>query len=252
MSRRVMTFRPINSFSAESSRQRVRRSLREQGLARTALALGLSARWRLRLFDEDFRARRFDRRLGVDTRGIVRHDPDNEELRGVRHAQSVRERDFRAAFAHVDVDRERTLFLDLGCGKGKALLLAREAGFRRVLGVELSEEIADIATRNVERTAGTVVVADATRFEFPPDPTVLFLCNPLRSGDPPDRAGKPRGLAARCPTPDRDCVRLSAGRGALRRAQLVARGSSRAASRHLRVSREFLSAQSGRARFDVR
>ena len=179
MSRRVMTFRPINSFSAESSRQRVRRSLREQGLARTALALGLSARWRLRLFDEDFRARRFDRRLGVDTRGIVRHDPDNEELRGVRHAQSVRERDFRAAFAHVDVDRERTLFLDLGCGKGKALLLAREAGFRRVLGVELSEEIADIATRNVERTAGTVVVADATRFEFPPDPTVLFLYNPF-------------------------------------------------------------------------
>jgi SAM-dependent methyltransferase len=42
-------------------------------------------------------------------------------------------------------------FVDIGAGKGRALLLASEIGFRKVIGVELSAELARIAQDNVER-----------------------------------------------------------------------------------------------------
>src|SRR5215472_14564615 len=41
-------------------------------------------------------------------------------------------------------------FLDLGCGKGRALLLASEFNFREVIGVELNPELAATALRNVD------------------------------------------------------------------------------------------------------
>ncbi len=40
-------------------------------------------------------------------------------------------------------------FVDVGCGKGRAVLLAIEHGFERVVGIELSSELCAIARRNV-------------------------------------------------------------------------------------------------------
>jgi SAM-dependent methyltransferase len=41
-------------------------------------------------------------------------------------------------------------FIDLGCGKGRALLVASEFPFRAIIGVELSSRLAEIARRNAE------------------------------------------------------------------------------------------------------
>lgn len=160
---------------------RLRRSLRERGVGGTAARF---LRRRLRRLAEDVHGRRFDRRLGVDTRGFLYHDPADESRREALPFQSVREDDFAAVDRGLTVDRTRTLFIDLGCGKGKALVLAYEAGFHRVLGVELSPELAAIAGRNVAHVVGGdpaeyVVVADATCFDFPPEPFVLFLYDPF-------------------------------------------------------------------------
>ena len=43
---------------------------------------------------------------------------------------------------------ERTVFLDVGAGKGRAMLVASEYPFLRVEGVELNPMLADIARRN--------------------------------------------------------------------------------------------------------
>ena len=45
---------------------------------------------------------------------------------------------------------ERTAFLDVGAGKGRAMLLAAELPFRRIVGVELHPALAAIARTNIK------------------------------------------------------------------------------------------------------
>ena len=45
---------------------------------------------------------------------------------------------------------ERTAFVDIGAGKGRAMLLAAEMPFRRIVGVELHPQLAAVARRNLE------------------------------------------------------------------------------------------------------
>jgi D-alanine-D-alanine ligase len=78
-------------------------------------------------------------------------------------------------------------FIDLGAGMGRGLLLAAEMPFREVVGVELNPELARIAVKNVSawqasgraRCPMRVLTQDATEFEFPGNPCVVFLFNPF-------------------------------------------------------------------------
>jgi SAM-dependent methyltransferase len=87
----------------------------------------------------------------------------------------------------------RYTFLDLGCGKGRALLLASEFNFREVIGVELNSAMVTIAEQNValwqrahaeDSTAGRiaplrVVHDDALNITLPAHPTLMFLFHPF-------------------------------------------------------------------------
>jgi predicted RNA methylase len=80
-----------------------------------------------------------------------------------------------------------TTFIDVGAGMGRAVLLASEFGFRRVLGVELHPALVRIAKRNLARwrrdgraiCPARIVEADALELERASGPTVLFLFNPF-------------------------------------------------------------------------
>lgn len=81
---------------------------------------------------------------------------------------------------------ESYTFVDLGSGKGRALLLAAFAGFRKVIGIEFAEELHAVACRNIEavseRVPGTEIIsirADARTFEPPPESTICFINNPF-------------------------------------------------------------------------
>lgn len=86
---------------------------------------------------------------------------------------------------------ERTVFLDVGAGKGRAMLLASELPFLRVEGVELNPDLARIAENNIalwlqddtaERLAPiTLYHADATQHLLPPEPTIAFLFHPFEA-----------------------------------------------------------------------
>ena len=81
-------------------------------------------------------------------------------------------------------------FIDVGSGKGRTLLMAAEYPFRRVVGVELLPSLHRVAVENLKKlaaegkTAGQVeaVCGDAAEFEFPEEPVVLYLFNPLPEG----------------------------------------------------------------------
>jgi SAM-dependent methyltransferase len=84
---------------------------------------------------------------------------------------------------------ERTVFLDIGAGKGRAMLLASQFPFLRVEGVELNPVLAAIADANIslwnnDAAANplaplTLHHADATRHPLPAEPTLAFLFHPF-------------------------------------------------------------------------
>jgi SAM-dependent methyltransferase len=84
---------------------------------------------------------------------------------------------------------ERTVFLDVGAGKGRAMLLASRYPFLRVEGVELSPKLAEIANANIRlwrRDPAAYALsplklhcADATKHPLPISPTLAFLFHPF-------------------------------------------------------------------------
>ncbi len=84
---------------------------------------------------------------------------------------------------------ERTVFLDIGAGKGRAMLLASQFPFLRVEGVELNPTLATIAQANISLWHNDLAAnalaplalhhADATRHPLPPEPTLAFLFHPF-------------------------------------------------------------------------
>lgn len=80
---------------------------------------------------------------------------------------------------------EEFTFIDLGCGKGRMLLMASQLPFRRILGVEFSPELVRSALHNIAVYKGPqacsnveVICGDFTEFEFPAEPLFVFLYNP--------------------------------------------------------------------------
>jgi SAM-dependent methyltransferase len=78
-------------------------------------------------------------------------------------------------------------FIDVGSGKGRAVLMAAEYPFRRILGIELLPELHWVAKENIAKYksdsqqcfAIDCLLGDACEFVFPAEPTVLYLFNPL-------------------------------------------------------------------------
>jgi SAM-dependent methyltransferase len=78
-------------------------------------------------------------------------------------------------------------FIDIGSGKGRTLLMAADYPFRRVIGVELLPSLHEVSVANIARYASgdqkcfslEPVCEDACDFSFPPEPTILYLFNPL-------------------------------------------------------------------------
>jgi SAM-dependent methyltransferase len=94
---------------------------------------------------------------------------------------------FRRMLGNLGLDFREFIFIDVGSGKGRALLLAADFPFRRILGIELLPELHHIAEENIKKYlsesqqcfAVESVCADAREFLFPSDPAVLYLFNPL-------------------------------------------------------------------------
>jgi len=87
---------------------------------------------------------------------------------------------FRSALAQVPDALDDFAFVDLGCGKGRALLVAAEFAFAEVLGVEIAPALAESARRNTQRDERiSVVTGDARRVVYPERALVVFLYHPF-------------------------------------------------------------------------
>ena len=137
----------------------------------------------------------FDRKHGVETSGLIggadlstghEHDVYNTAYYGMSPSR------FGGAIAlwkglPPAAPIGSYTFLDLGCGKGRAVLMATALPFREVIGVEINPQLARVAEANllVWTAAGKgvsparIVYADATEVALPEGPCLLYLFNPF-------------------------------------------------------------------------
>lgn len=91
-------------------------------------------------FFETYRANRdnFDEAFSVETEGL---HPSNYG--------AVRQRVFEDVLKIAPESHSEEIFIDIGCGKGRALLLAATRPFKKIIGVEHSAELCKVAIENV-------------------------------------------------------------------------------------------------------
>lgn len=93
---------------------------------------------------------------------------------------------FLAALSCLNIRFEDFLFVDFGSGKGRALLMASEFPFKRIIGVEFSPELHAIAQRNIKQYESPTqkcksidsVCLDFTDWQLPMESCVLYFYDP--------------------------------------------------------------------------
>ena len=73
-------------------------------------------------------------------------------------------------------------FVDIGSGKGKLIIYAKEYGFNHTVGVEFAKELFDITVKNIKslKIKGVgVVYDDAVNYTLPPNTRVIYFLNPF-------------------------------------------------------------------------
>lgn len=137
----------------------------------------------------------FDTQYGVDTSGLI----------GGVHLASNHPHDiFTTAYYAIPPSRLRAMldrwlatppqppihhytFIDIGCGKGRAVMLASQLPFKEAIGVELNPALAQTATANLKIWQSTghpacptrILNQDAATFTLPATPCLVYLYNPF-------------------------------------------------------------------------
>lgn len=137
-------------------------------------------------------ARLFDFRYGTDTAGKTPFhelDVEGDSVPLGTGYQAVNAWHFNAVLRTLSIPRASG-FVDIGCGKGKPLLLAsRDPRFATITGVEMSSNLCEAARRNVTRYGESfpsaarieVVTADASRYDIPEYVNVVYVNNPFEA-----------------------------------------------------------------------
>jgi predicted RNA methylase len=81
------------------------------------------------------------------------------------------------------------VFVDLGSGKGRALMLATKYGFRKVIGIEFSGALCRQARINLQRFIAKspsqsrveIIESDVTKYQMDGEETVFFMLDPFNA-----------------------------------------------------------------------
>lgn len=128
--------------------------------------------------------------FGTDTRGVIENaslsDVTSPNLaRGIRYEPSLA-LPLRHVLRAAKIPRDGG-FVDLGCGKGRGLVVAALCGFSHVTGVDYSPALCRIAEKNLDLIRGrtqrvftsSVISGDAVDYVFAKHDTVVYLFNPF-------------------------------------------------------------------------
>ena len=138
----------------------------------------------------------FDRKYGVRTSGVTESSEagiTDETARSLAVGYvPTREVLIRHILKNTttDLDLSDYSFIDLGCGKGRTLIMAAQLPFKEVIGVELSPFHCEVATANVESYVSNrihpvlcrnirVDCINAADFTFPNTNLLIYMYRPF-------------------------------------------------------------------------
>ena len=132
----------------------------------------------------------FDMKWGVDTIGI--YNPVKSEVIGQNWIYGSKYEGCNPHKLHEVLDNLSIRFadfsfIDFGSGKGRAILVASQFQFKKIIGVEYSKVLCEISKQNIEQSPEgfmkcrkiEIVCMDASKFSIPQGPLVIFLFNPF-------------------------------------------------------------------------
>jgi hypothetical protein len=130
----------------------------------------------------------FDQRFGTQTYGRIDVPVSEDKANPTVWGYSAINHDFfREILQSIPEPLDAYTFVDIGSGKGAAVLMASEFPFKHLVGVELNSELVDDARRNVQKyntTTGKALApqwyeGDYFQWIAPQQPCVFFFNNPF-------------------------------------------------------------------------
>jgi SAM-dependent methyltransferase len=139
----------------------------------------------------------FDLQHGVDTSGLLHQDKiasghandDHITAYWGTHPAAFQDilKQWQKTLAGTPFAIEDYTLFDIGCGKGRVVMMASDAPFRRVVGIELSPMLVAIAHRNLATWKRSrhlcsdisILNCDALEIDLPQSPALLYAYNPF-------------------------------------------------------------------------
>jgi hypothetical protein len=132
----------------------------------------------------------FDIRYGVDTGGkldlIDMNIKSKNWVYGTMY-QAIDSDNLKQTLRELNLEYQQFTFVDIGAGKGKAIMLASTFPFKKIIGVEFSEDLYIISKKNLlcfpkkESKCGSIEILcmDALEFDLPNVPLIICVNNPF-------------------------------------------------------------------------
>ena len=134
---------------------------------------------------------RFDRKYGTDTTGIISAremaiDDEDAKSNAIFYLPAP-ESVTRHILGSLEINHADFSFIDFGSGKGRVLLVASTFPFRKIIGVEISEQLHEAANRNIEVCKASaqrcsnfeLQCINALDYELPDGDAVLHFYHPF-------------------------------------------------------------------------
>ncbi len=127
-----------------------------------------------------------DWQLGIDTKGLVVPADYGAQSEGCHPYLALSYRGLRHLLKNIEVRADQDVFIDYGSGMGRVVVAAATLPFRKVVGVELSKGLHDVALRNVEQARLKLKcknvelhLGDARHYDVPSDASVIYFFMPF-------------------------------------------------------------------------
>lgn len=149
--------------------------------------IGLNWGWRIAavIINQEIKG---EKKYGIDTTGIDNLKTLQKNGTDISHSTIYMPVSFgviESAFQQLDAISKKH-FIDIGCGKGRAMCVAAHFGFNKITGVDFSASLCQTAKKNLiqiqykfPKINYAVIHKNALEFYIPDDANCIFLFNPF-------------------------------------------------------------------------
>ncbi len=133
----------------------------------------------------------FDRQYGTNTSQILSvNELEPVSIKSIINSSAyvpTMQNIFIEIIDSIAISHHEYIFIDLGSGKGRPMLLASNYPFKKIIGVEICKKLNEITKKNFEiyesisniKINYDLYMMDVIDFTFPDDNLVIYLFNPF-------------------------------------------------------------------------